>query len=102
MVRHSRLLLIPPEQSNVRSSNESESNISPNAQGDGSEAKSQRQIRERKNKLKQGHRRQAKQRKKARARYKSDLAEYNKRRSEQKAEDRCAAGKTHNSPYAKI
>jgi hypothetical protein len=52
--------------------------------------------------LKQGHRRRAKQRKKAWARYESDLAEYNKRRSERKVEDRRAAEKTHNSPYAKI
>jgi hypothetical protein len=56
MVRHSRSPLIPPEQPNIRSSDESKSNISSDARGDDSEAESQRQVRERKNKLKQGHR----------------------------------------------
>jgi hypothetical protein len=37
----------------VRSSDKSESNISPDAQGHDSEAESQKQARERKNKLKQ-------------------------------------------------
>jgi hypothetical protein len=46
--------LIPPEAPNVRSSNESESNISPFTQGHESETKSQKQARERRNKLKQG------------------------------------------------
>jgi hypothetical protein len=82
MVCHSRSPLIPLEQPDVRSSDESESNISPDAQGDDSVAESQRQVRERKNRLKQGCRRQAKQRKEAWARYESDLAEYKKRRSE--------------------
>jgi hypothetical protein len=68
MVCHSRSPLIPPEQPDVRS----ESNISPDAQGDDSEAESQRQVRERKNRLKQGHRCQAKQRKEAWARYDSN------------------------------
>jgi hypothetical protein len=93
IVHRSQSPLIPLEQPDVRSSDESESNISPDAQGDDSEAESQRQVRERKNKLKQGRRCQAKQRKEAWARYESDLAKYNKRR---------AARKTHNSPYAKI
>jgi hypothetical protein len=51
--------LIPPKAPNVRSSDESESNISPNAPEYDGETKSQRQTRERRNKLKQGHRRWA-------------------------------------------
>jgi hypothetical protein len=94
--------LNPLEQPDVRSLDEFKSNISPDAQGDDSKAKSQRQVRERKNKMKQGCQRRAKQRKEAWARYESNLAEYNKRRSEREAKDRRAAGKTHNSPYTKI
>jgi tRNA C32,U32 (ribose-2'-O)-methylase TrmJ len=52
--------------------------------------------------LKQGRWCQAKQRKEAWDKYESNLAEYNKRKSEQEAEDKCAARKTHNSLYAKI
>jgi CRISPR/Cas system-associated protein Cas10 (large subunit of type III CRISPR-Cas system) len=60
------------------------------------------QARERRNKQKHGHRRRAKQRKEAWARYESDLVEYNKRKSEQETEERRAVGRTHNSPYTKI
>jgi hypothetical protein len=63
--RSSQSPLIPPEQPDVRSSDESESNISPDTKGDNSEAKSQRQVRERKNRLKQGLQRWAKQCKEA-------------------------------------
>ena len=54
MVRRPRSPLNPPEAPDVRSSDESESNISPFAQGYDGETESQRQARERKNKLKQG------------------------------------------------
>jgi hypothetical protein len=54
------------------------------------------------NKLKQGRRRCARQHKEAWARYESNLAEYNKRRSEWEAEERRAAAKTRDSPYANI
>jgi hypothetical protein len=51
--------LIPSKAHDVRSSDESESNISPNAPEYDGETKSQRQTRERRNKLKQGCRRRA-------------------------------------------
>ena len=55
----------PPEAPDIRSSDESESNISPFAQGYDGETESQRQARERRNKLKQGRQRRARQRKEA-------------------------------------
>jgi hypothetical protein len=54
MVRRPRSPLIPLEAPSVRSSDESESNISPLALGHDSETKSQKQARKRRNKLKQG------------------------------------------------
>jgi hypothetical protein len=102
MIRRPRSTLIPPEAPNVRSSDELESNISPFAQGHESETDSQKQARERRNKLKQGRRRRARQRKEAWARYESDLAEYIRRKSEQEMEEMHVARMTHNSPYTKI
>jgi hypothetical protein len=75
----------------VRSSDESESNISPNAPEYDGESKGQRRARERRNKLKEGHRRRARQRKEAQDAYKIQLAEYHKRKSDKEAEERCAA-----------
>jgi hypothetical protein len=46
MVRRPRSPLVPPEAPDVRSSDESESNISPFAQGHDSETESQKQTRE--------------------------------------------------------
>jgi hypothetical protein len=57
--------LIPHKAPNIRSLDESESNISPNALEYDGETKSQKHARERKNKLKEGHRRNARQRKEA-------------------------------------
>ena len=88
----------PPEVPDVRSSDESESNISPFIQGHDGETESQRQVRERKNKLKQGRQRRAKQRKEAWIKYESDLAEYNRRKSEREVEE----GRAANTPYDKI
>ena len=85
MVRRPRSLLGPPEAPDIRSSDESESNISPFTQGHDGETESQKQARERRNKLKQGHQHRARQCKKAWTRYESDLAEYNKRKSELEA-----------------
>ena len=53
---------------------------------------------ERKNKLKQGRQRCAKQRKEAWIKYESDLAEYNRRKSEREVEE----GRAVNTPYDKI
>ena len=82
----------------MRSSDESESNISPFIQGHDGETESQRQARERKNKLKQGHQCRAKQRKDTWIKYESDLAEYNRRKSEREVEK----GRAANTPYDKI
>jgi len=65
MVRRPRSPLVPPEAPDIRSSDESESNISPFAQGHDGETESQKQARERKNKLKQGHQHRARQCKEA-------------------------------------
>jgi hypothetical protein len=55
----------------------------------------------RRNKLKQGRRRWAQQRKEAWVRYELDMAEYNRKKSEQEAEER-RASRMHNSSYDKI
>ena len=52
MVHRPRSPLVPPEAPDVRSSDESESNISPFTQGHDGETENQKQARERKNKLK--------------------------------------------------
>jgi hypothetical protein len=98
MVRRPRSPLVPLEAPDIKSSDESESNISPFIQGHDGETKNQKQARERKNKLKQGCQRRARQRKEAWIKYESDLAEYNRRRSEQEVEERRAA----NTPYNRI
>jgi hypothetical protein len=92
--------LIPPKALDIRSSNESESNISLNAPEYDGETESQKQARER-SKLKQGHRRRAQQRKEAWVKYESDIAKYNKKKLEQEAEE-WRATRMHNSPYNKI
>ena len=86
MVCRPRSLLGPPEAPDIRSLDESESNISPFTQGYDGETESQKQARERRNKLKQGCQRRARQRKEAWVRYESDLAEYNKKKSQLEAE----------------
>ena len=98
MVRRPRSPLVPPEAPDVRSSDESESNISPFAQGYDGETENQKQARERKNKLKQGRQHRARQRKEAWIRYESDLSEYNRRKLEQEVEESRAA----NTPYNRI
>ena len=98
MIRRPRSPLIPLEALDVRSSDESKSNISPFIQGHDGETESQRQARERKNKLKQGCQRRAKQRKDTWIKYESDLAEYNRRKSEREVKE----GRVANTPYDKI
>jgi hypothetical protein len=85
----------------VRSSDESESNISPNIPEYDGESEGQRRAREKRNKLKEGLRRRARQRKEAQYTYKMELAEYYKRRSEKEAEERRVA-RVHEAPYDKI
>jgi len=65
MVRRPQSLLGPPEAPDIRSSDESKSNISPFTQGHDGETESQKQARERRNKLKQGRQCRARQRKEA-------------------------------------
>ena len=98
MVRHPRSPFVPPEAPDIRSSDESESNISPFIQGHDGETENQKQARERRNKLKQGRQHHARQRKEAWIRYESDLAKYNRRKSEQEVKERRAA----NTPYNTI
>jgi hypothetical protein len=100
MIRRSPL--IPPRAPDVRSLDELESNISPNALEYDGETESQKRAKERKNKLKEGRRRRARQRKEAWTRYESDLAKYDRKKPEQEAEERYVAGKTNNSPYDRI
>ena len=97
MVRCPRSPLVPPEAPDVRSSDESESNISPFTQGQDGETENQKQARERKNKLKQGRQHRARQRKEAWIRYESDLAKYNRRRLEQEVKERRATNTPYNS-----
>lgn len=61
MVRRPRSPLIRPEAPDVRSSDESESNMSPDNLGDTDEAESQRQAMMKRNKLKEGHKNRARQ-----------------------------------------
>jgi hypothetical protein len=94
--------LIPPKAPDVRSSDKSETNISPNALEYDGETESQKRAKERKNKLKEGRRCHAKQHKEAWTRYESDLTEYDRKKLEQEAEERYAAGRANNSPYDRI
>jgi hypothetical protein len=92
---------MPPTAPNVRSSDESESNISPNAPEYDDESEGHRKARERRNKLKEGHGHHARQQKEAHDTYKIELAEYHKRKSEKEAKERRAA-RLHGAPYDKI
>jgi hypothetical protein len=92
---------MPPTAPDVRSSDESESNISSNAPEYDGESEGQKRARERRNKLKEGRRRCARQRKEAQDVYKIELAEYHKRKLEKEVEERRAA-RVHEAPYDKI
>jgi hypothetical protein len=92
---------MPSTAPDVRSSDESESNISPNAHEYNGESEGQIRDREKRNKLKEGHRRRARQRKEAQDTYKIELAEYHKKKSEKEAKERRAA-RVHEAPYDKI
>jgi hypothetical protein len=78
---------MPPTALDVRSSDESESNISHNAPEYDGESEDQKRARERRNKLKEGHRHRARQRKEEWDTYKVELAKYNKRKSERSRRD---------------
>lgn len=82
----SELLPIAPEIPDVRSSDESESNISQDEKSDSNESEEQRQARLKRNKLKNGRRTRAQQRKQAWTKYKAKLIEYKKKRIEKEAE----------------
>jgi hypothetical protein len=92
---------MPPTTPDVRSSDESESNISSNAPEFDDESEGQKRARERRNKLKEGHKCRAMQQKEARDTYEAELAGYNKRKSEREAQERHAA-RAHRAPYDKI
>jgi hypothetical protein len=92
---------MPPTAPDVRSSDESESNISPNVPEYDGESEGQRRAREKRNRLKEGRRHRVRQRKEAQNTYRMELVEYYKRRSEKEAEERCAT-RAHEAPYNKI
>jgi hypothetical protein len=92
---------MPPTAPDVQSSDESESNISSNSPKYEGESESQRRARERRNKLKEGRRRCAKQRKEAQGTYKIEMAEYYERKSEKEIKERRAA-RVYEAPYDKI
>jgi hypothetical protein len=92
---------MPPTAPDVRSSDESESNISPNAPEYDDESMGLKRARERRNKPKEGRRHRARQRKEAWYTYEAELAKYNKRKSEREAEERLMA-RAHRAPYDKI
>ena len=64
--------------------------------GHDGETENQRQARERRSKLKQGRQHRARQCKEAWIKYESDLAEYDRRKSEQEVEERRTANTPHN------
>jgi hypothetical protein len=72
--------LISPTAPDARSLDESESNLSPNAPKCDGESEGQKRDRERRNKLKEGRRHRARQRKEAWDTYEAELAEYNKKK----------------------
>jgi hypothetical protein len=92
---------MPPTAPDVRSLDESKSNISPNSPEYDGESKGQRRARERRNKLKEGYRRRARQRKEAHDTYKIELVEYHKRKSEKEAEEKRAT-RVHGGSCDKI
>jgi hypothetical protein len=92
---------MPPTAPDVRTSDESELNISPNAPEYDGESKGQKGASERRNKLKEGRRCRARQRKEAWDTYEAELAEYNKRKLEREAKERRAV-RAHRVPYDKI
>jgi hypothetical protein len=77
---------MPPTAPDIRSSDLSKSNISPNAPEYDGEPEHQKQARERRNKLKEGHRHRARQQKEAWDMYEVELAEYNKRKLEKRSQ----------------
>jgi hypothetical protein len=99
MIQGSPLIL--PKEPDIRSLDESESNISPNVLEYDGKTESQRKARGRRNKLKKGRRCRAQQHKEAWVKYESDMTKYNKKKLEQEAEERHAT-RMHNSPYDKI
>jgi hypothetical protein len=90
-----------PTAPDVRSLDESESNILPNTPEYDGESKGQRQARERRNKLKEGRRHRSRKQKETQDAYKIELAEYHKRKSEKEAEER-HVDRVHEAPYDKI
>jgi hypothetical protein len=91
---------MPPTILDVKSLDESESNISPNAPKYDGESEGQKRARERRNKLKEGCRRCARQRK-VWDTYEAELAEYNKRKLERETKERRTA-RAYRAPYDKI
>ncbi|XP_066374094.1 vicilin-like seed storage protein At2g18540 [Miscanthus floridulus] len=77
--------LEPPQIPDIKSSDESEGNISPDEKSDSNEDDEQRLTRLKKNKLKARRRNRAKQRKQVWNKYKSELTEYNRKKEREAA-----------------
>jgi hypothetical protein len=92
---------MPPTAPDIKFSDESESNMSPNAPEYDDESEDQKRARERRNKLKEGRRCCARQQKEAWDTYEVELAEYNKIKSEREAEER-RTDRAYRAPYDKI
>ena len=80
------LPLIAPEIPDIRSSDESEGNISLDEKTDENEDEDQRQARLKRNKRKLGRKNRAHQRKQAWEKYRVELIEYNKKKARKEAE----------------
>jgi hypothetical protein len=87
---------------NIRSLDESESNILPKIQGHERKTEDQRKARERKNKLMQGCWHRARQCKEAWAKFEFDLVEYDKKKAEWEDEKRRVTKRTNNSPTPRL
>ncbi|XP_066323589.1 uncharacterized protein [Miscanthus floridulus] len=85
MVEQLEQPLEPPQIPDIKSSDESEGNISPDEKSDSNENDEQRLARLKKNKLKARRRNRAKQRKQIWNKYKAELTEYNRKKVEREA-----------------
>ncbi|XP_066374105.1 protein PXR1-like [Miscanthus floridulus] len=77
--------LEPPQILDIKSSDESKGNISPDEKSDSNKNDEQRLARLKKNKLKAGRRNIVKQRKQIWNKYKAKLTEYNRKKAEREA-----------------
>lgn len=99
--------LVPPTPPDIHSSDEGEPNISPNMEAPENESEAQRIARLKKNKMRDGRRHRAHQRKEAWNEYEAKVHEYSKQvrqreEEEEEEKERRAAERLSDSPYEKI